>query len=85
MCILLSADEYIRPNSVFHCFTIIHFKNTDYVHHGVFYNNTLKSMKCKINTYPYLRNRCSDRTFNFFKEGDLDFIEFRRALDGLTT
>ena len=33
----------------------------------------------------HLRNRCSDRTFNFFKEGDLDFIEFRRALDGLTT
>ena len=30
----------------------------------------------------HLRNRCSDRTFNFFKEGDLDFIEFRRALDG---
>ena len=30
----------------------------------------------------HLRNRCSDRTFNFFKDGDLNFIEFRRALDG---
>ena len=45
----------------------------------VFFNSLLKGKRHDLNK---LRNRCSDRTFNFLKEGDLDFIEFRRALDG---
>ena len=30
----------------------------------------------------HLRNRCSDRQFNFFKDSDLEFAEFRKTLDG---